>query len=94
MAYRNKIALVYLLGFALDLVNMFAAAIAYPQISQQLHASVTQLAWIGNAYMLGLTLIIFTQRVAGSRVRRKAPDHGLTADVQRGVRVRGPVGLN
>ena len=58
MAYRNKIALVYLLGFALDLVNMFAAAIAYPQISQQLHASVTQLAWIGNAYMLGLTLII------------------------------------
>ena len=58
MAYRNKIALVYLLGFALDLVNMFAAAIAYPAISQELQASVTQLAWIGNAYMLGLTLII------------------------------------
>lgn len=58
MAYRNKIALVYLLGFTLDLLNMFAASIAYPQIGQQLHASVTQLAWIGNAYMLGLTLII------------------------------------
>ena len=58
MAYRNKIALVYLLGFALDLVNMFAATIAYPQIAQQLNASVTQLAWIGNAYMLGLTVII------------------------------------
>ena len=58
MAYRNKIALVYLLGFALDLVNMFAAAIAYPSISQELEASVTQLAWIGNAYMLGLILII------------------------------------
>ena len=58
MAYRNKIALVYLLGFALDLVNMFAAAIAYPQISQELQASITQLAWVGNAYMLGLTLII------------------------------------
>ena len=58
MAYRNKIALVYLLGFALDLVNMFAAAIAYPAISQELQASVTQLAWVGNAYMLGLTLII------------------------------------
>ena len=28
MAYRNKIALVYLLGFALDLLKMFAAAIA------------------------------------------------------------------
>ena len=58
MAYRTKIALVYLLGFALDLVNMFAAAIAYPAISQELQASVTQLAWVGNAYMLGLTLII------------------------------------
>lgn len=58
MAYRNKVALVYLLGFALDLVNMFAASIAYPDISQQLHASVTQLAWIGNAYMLGLILVI------------------------------------
>lgn len=58
MAYRNKLALVYLLGFALDLVNMFAASIAYPQIGQTLHASVNQLAWIGNAYMLGLTLII------------------------------------
>lgn len=58
MAYRNKVALVYLLGFALDLVNMFAASIAYPDISKQLHASVTQLAWIGNAYMLGLILVI------------------------------------
>ena len=58
MAYRNKIAWVYLLGFALDLVNMFAASIAYPDISQELQASVGQLAWIGNAYMLGLILII------------------------------------
>ncbi len=58
MAYRNKIALVYLLGFALDLLNMFAAAIAYPDISQQLQASVSQLGWVGNTYMLGLTLVI------------------------------------
>jgi len=58
MAYRWKVALVYLLGFALDLMNMFVASIAYPDIAQQLHASVTQLAWISNAYMLGLTLII------------------------------------
>lgn len=58
MAYRSKVALVYLLGFALDLLNMFVASIAYPDIAQQLHASVTQLAWISNAYMLGLTLII------------------------------------
>jgi EmrB/QacA subfamily drug resistance transporter len=58
MAYRSKVALVYLLGFALDLLNMFVASIAYPDIAQQLHASVTELAWITNAYMLGLTLII------------------------------------
>jgi EmrB/QacA subfamily drug resistance transporter len=58
MAYRSKVALVYLLGFGLDLLNMFVASIAYPDIAQQLHASVTQLAWITNAYMLGLTLVI------------------------------------
>lgn len=58
MAYRSKVALVYLLGFALDLLNMFVATIAYPDIARELHASVTELAWISNAYMLGLTLII------------------------------------
>lgn len=58
MAYRSKVALVYLSGFALDLLNMFAASIAYPDIARELQASVTQLAWITNAYMLGLTLII------------------------------------
>ncbi|WP_445179703.1 MFS transporter [Pseudomonas sp. McL0111] len=58
MAYRSKVALVYLLGFALDLLNMFVASIAYPDIARQLNASVTELAWITNAYMLGLTLII------------------------------------
>jgi EmrB/QacA subfamily drug resistance transporter len=58
MAYRSKVALVYLLGFALDLLNMFVASIAYPDIARDLHASVTELAWISNAYMLGLTLII------------------------------------
>ncbi|WP_095144921.1 MFS transporter [Pseudomonas sp. Irchel s3b6] len=58
MAYRSKITLVYLLGFALDLLNMFASNIALPNIALELHASVTQLAWISNAYMLGLTLII------------------------------------
>lgn len=58
MTYRTKIAAVYLLSFALDLVNMFAVSIAYPHIGVDLQASVSQLAWIGNAYMLGLTLII------------------------------------
>ena len=72
MAYRNKIALVYLLGFALDLVNMFAVSIAYPQIGQELQASVTQLAWIGNAYMLGLTLIIPLGNGLAQRIGERA----------------------
>jgi len=58
MTYRSKVAWIFLLGFALDLVNMFVATVAYPDIAVELHASVTQLAWISNAYMLGLTLII------------------------------------
>ena len=58
MTYRSKVAWIFLLGFTLDLVNMFVATVAYPDIARELHASVTQLAWISNAYMLGLTLII------------------------------------
>lgn len=58
MTYRSKVAWIFLLGFALDLVNMFVATVAYPDIAQELQASVTQLAWISNAYMLGLTVII------------------------------------
>ena len=58
MTYRSKVAWIFLLGFALDLVNMFVATVAYPDIARELHASLTQLAWISNAYMLGLTVII------------------------------------
>jgi len=58
MTYRSKVAWIFLLGFALDLVNMFVATVANPDIARELHASVTQLAWISNAYMLGLTVII------------------------------------
>jgi MFS family permease len=58
MSYRAKVELLYLLGFSLDLVNMFIGSVAYPAIAADLHASVPQLAWIGTAYMLGLTLVI------------------------------------
>lgn len=58
MLIRSKIAFVYLLGFAIDLANMFVINAAYPHIQRELHASVAQLAWIGNAYMLGLTIVI------------------------------------
>lgn len=58
MPYRSKITLVYLLGFTLDLLNMFALNAAYPILGQQLHAGVAQLSWTSNLYMLGLTLVI------------------------------------
>jgi MFS family permease len=58
MPYRSKVTLVYLLGFTLDLLNMFALNAAYPLLGQQLHASVAQLSWTSNLYLLGLTVVI------------------------------------
>ncbi|AIO70757.1 MFS transporter [Burkholderia oklahomensis] len=58
MSARSRIAVVYLLGFSIDLANMFAINAAYPALQRELRASVAQLAWIGNLYMLGLTVVI------------------------------------
>jgi len=58
MQYRKKVAAVYLLGFFVDLVNMFIANVAYPDIARAFGASVAQLSWVSNAYILGLTLVI------------------------------------
>ena len=58
MQYRKKVAAIYLLGFFVDLVNMFIANVAYPDIARAFGASVAELAWVSNAYILGLTLVI------------------------------------
>lgn len=58
MSERSRVILVYLLGFALDLVNMFASNVAMPSIGVELHASAGMLAWISAAYTLGLTVVI------------------------------------
>lgn len=58
MTYRMRVASVYLLGFFIDLVNMFIASVAYPEIGRHFNAPVSQLAWISNGYILGLTLVI------------------------------------
>ncbi|WP_454878665.1 MFS transporter [Serratia inhibens] len=73
MPYRIKVAIVYLLGFFVDLINMFIANVAYPSIGHALHASVSELAWVSNGYILGLTLVIplsawLAQRIGGRRV--------------------------
>ena len=49
---------IFLLVFALDLVNMFIATVAYPALAAELHADVSTLAWVGTAYMLGLSVVI------------------------------------
>ncbi|MFV8208529.1 MFS transporter, partial [Enterobacter cloacae complex sp.6701988] len=52
MTYRHRVATVFLFGFFLDLINMFIASIAFPAISRALAVSVSQLAWVSNAYIL------------------------------------------
>ncbi|WP_241174024.1 MFS transporter [Serratia marcescens] len=73
MSYRSKVAIVYLLGFFVDLINMFIANVSYPAIGQAMRASVSQLAWVSNGYILGLTLVIplsawLAQRIGGRRM--------------------------
>jgi MFS family permease len=58
MTQKSKIATVYLLGFALDLINMLVVNAAFPALQRNLHGSLAQLAWVGNLYMLGLTIVI------------------------------------
>lgn len=52
---------------------MFIANVAYPSIGHALQASVGELAWVSNGYILGLTLVIplsawLAQRIGGRRV--------------------------
>ena len=68
MTYRVRVASVYLLGFFIDLVNMFIASVAYPEIGRHFDAPVSQLAWISNGYILGLTLVIPLSRWLAGRL--------------------------
>ncbi|KAG1251690.1 hypothetical protein G6F68_012151 [Rhizopus microsporus] len=63
---------IFLLVFALDLVNMFIATVAYPALAAELHADVGTLAWVGTAYMLGLSVVIPLAPTAAVRGRRCA----------------------
>jgi MFS family permease len=71
MTYRSKVATVYLLGFFLDLINMFIASVAFPAMAVALHSSASALAWVSNGYIAGLTLIIpfsaMLTRILGAR---------------------------
>ncbi|XXN66541.1 MFS transporter (plasmid) [Enterobacter ludwigii] len=71
MTYRVRVACVYLFGFFIDLVNMFIANVAYPEIGRQFDAPVSQLAWISNSYILGLTLVIPLSNWLAKRIGTK-----------------------
>ncbi|HFF1655229.1 MULTISPECIES: MFS transporter [Providencia] len=58
MSYRYKIATVFLLGFFIDCINIFMSAIALPDIASSFSASQSQVAWVANAYILGLVLVM------------------------------------
>jgi EmrB/QacA subfamily drug resistance transporter len=73
MPYRYRVAAVYLLGFFLDLINMFISNVAWPEMGRELNAPVTELAWISHGYLCGLTLVIpcsawLTQRLGAKRL--------------------------
>lgn len=58
MSYRYKIATVFLLGFFIDCINIFMSAIALPNIAASFSVSPSMVAWVTNAYILGLILIM------------------------------------
>lgn len=58
MSYRYKIATVFLLGFFIDCINIFMSAIALPHIASSFSVSQSMVAWVTNAYILSLILIM------------------------------------
>lgn len=58
MSYRYKIATVFLIGFFIDCINIFMSAIALPDIAGAFSTSQSMVAWVSNAYILGLVLIM------------------------------------
>jgi len=68
MSYRVRVASIYLLGFFIDLINMFIDNVAYPDIGRRFDASVSLLAWVSNGYILGLTLVIPLSRWLSQRI--------------------------
>ena len=64
MTYRSKVAVVYLLGFFLDLINMFIASVAFPAMAHAFNTTPSALSWVSNGYIAGLTLVI----LSGARV--------------------------
>ncbi|MBP6562902.1 MAG: MFS transporter [Neisseriaceae bacterium] len=58
MRYRHRVALIFLIGFFIDCINIFMSAIALPSIAAEMAVSPALVTWVTNAYILGLTVIM------------------------------------
>ncbi|PJO95449.1 MFS transporter, partial [Salmonella enterica subsp. enterica serovar Enteritidis] len=58
MTYRSKVALVYLLGSFLELINLFIASVPFPSLSVYLHTSISALVWVSIGYTDAFNLIV------------------------------------
>lgn len=58
MSYRHQVALIFLMGFFIDCINIFMSAIALPSIADDMAVSPALVTWVTNAYILGLTLVM------------------------------------
>lgn len=58
MHYRHRVALIFLIGFFIDCINIFMSAIALPSIAADMAVSPALVTWVTNAYILGLTVIM------------------------------------
>ncbi|HBT30234.1 MAG TPA: MFS transporter, partial [Erwinia persicina] len=54
MSYRYRVAVIFLLGFFIDCINIFMSAVALPEIAGQLNIASGSLSWVANSYILGL----------------------------------------
>ena len=71
MTYRSQVAVVYLLGFFLDLINMFIASVAFPAMAHAFNTTPSALAWVSNGYIAGLTLAIPFSSLLSRRIGPK-----------------------
>ena len=71
MTYRSQVAVVYLLGFFLDLINMFIASVAFPTMAHAFNTTPSALAWVSNGYIAGLTLAIPFSSLLSRRIGPK-----------------------
>jgi EmrB/QacA subfamily drug resistance transporter len=59
------------LGLMMVMLDATVVAIANPAIGQDLHASLSDLQWVTNAYLLAVAVLIITAGKAGDRFGRK-----------------------